>query len=221
MKRYFNLTRAILLVISIINLCHKSNLSVASLAIQVCRAERYTASRRNTRSSRYFCRTSVMRSAKDHDTDEKPKTEKSFTWNPLRLAVLRLGLTEPAWTSPLNYGKYDDPRGQFLCAYCRHVLFDGNAKYDSGSGWPSFWRSHDDTSISYRRELDGRIEVRCAKCQSHLGHVFLDGPHPSTVSKELFKSAPNTDPRSSNDNGYLPRFCINGASINYRNQDET
>jgi peptide-methionine (R)-S-oxide reductase len=161
-----------------------------------------------------------MRSAKDNsNSEEERNAKKSFTWNPFRLAVLRLGLTEPAWTSPLNYGKYD-PDGKFLCAYCHHVLFDANAKYDSGSGWPSFWRSHDEDAISYRRELDGRIEVRCAKCQSHLGHVFLDGPRPLAVSKEILTSAPNTDPRSSNANGYLPRFCINGAALQYQNQDE-
>lgn len=83
------------------------------------------------------------------------------TWNPFRLLVLRLGVTEWPATSPLNYGKYD---GKFSCAYCGKVLFDSNAKYDSGSGWPSFWRSDDEGSIKYRLELDNRLECRCGRC---------------------------------------------------------
>jgi peptide-methionine (R)-S-oxide reductase len=134
------------------------------------------------------------------------------TWNPLRLLVLRLGFTEPAWTSPLNYGKKD---GIFRCAYCGNALFDSNSKYDSGSGWPSFWRSIEDGSISYKREFDGRLECRCGKCISHLGHVFLDGPLPSEVSSELLGQSPPSDPRGRQASGYLPRFCINGASLRY------
>jgi len=83
------------------------------------------------------------------------------TWNPLRLLVLRLGLTEPTMTSPFNYGKYD---GEFTCAYCGHVLFDSSSKYDSGSGWPSFWRTAQEGSLKYKRELDGRLECQCSKC---------------------------------------------------------
>lgn len=134
------------------------------------------------------------------------------TWNPLRLLVLRLGFTEPAWTSPFNYGKKD---GTFRCAYCGNTLFDSTAKYDSGSGWPSFWRSVADGSISYKREFDGRLECRCGKCTSHLGHVFLDGPLPSQVPAELLEASPSSDPKGRQENGYLPRFCINGASMRY------
>lgn len=135
------------------------------------------------------------------------------TWNPLRLAVLRLGLTEPMMISPFNYGgSYKE--GVFRCAYCGHELFDGTAKYDSGSGWPSFWRSRHDDAISYRMESDGRLECKCKRCDSHLGHVFLDGPKPTTVDATLLRESPESDPRGRS-GLYLPRFCINGAALTY------
>jgi peptide-methionine (R)-S-oxide reductase len=151
------------------------------------------------------------------------------TWNPFRLAILRLGWTEPAMVSPFNYGTNYD--GTFHCAYCQHPLLDSNAKYDSGTGWPSFWRTISDASISYQREWDGRMECRCFRCKSHLGHVFLDGPRPSQVNAELLRTAPNTDPRprstrTSNNNDTdtteinrsnpLPRFCLNGGALTYQ-----
>jgi len=133
------------------------------------------------------------------------------TWNPLRLLVLRLGLTEPMATSPLNYGKYD---GTFSCAYCGQPLFDSNSKYDTGSGWPSFWRTVADGRVQYKMEFDGRLECKCGRCSSHLGHVFLDGPKPSKVSQALLKSSPKSDPRGQNTER-LPRFCINGAAMRF------
>jgi peptide-methionine (R)-S-oxide reductase len=160
----------------------------------------------------------VMREHDNTDiagSDENVKSFRSIsvqTWNPLRLLVLRFGFTEPAWTSPLNYGQKD---GTFRCAYCGTLLFDSNSKYDSGSGWPSFWRSIEDGSMSYKREFDGRLECRCGTCTSHLGHVFLDGPLPSEVSSALLEQSPPSDPRGRQGNGYLPRFCINGASLRY------
>jgi peptide-methionine (R)-S-oxide reductase len=145
-------------------------------------------------------------------TNDDASRVKRKTWNPLRLAILRLGLTEPAMTSSLNYGKYD---GIFCCAYCNHTLFDSNAKYNSGTGWPSFWRTQDASSVVLRREWDGRMESRCGKCQSHLGHVFLDGPLPGEVDAVDLRTAPETDPRSSS-SSYLPRFCINGGALTYQ-----
>lgn len=91
----------------------------------------------------------------------------TFTRNPFRWAVLRLGVTELRGTSPYNYGSphnrhYED--GTFACGYCGNPLFDGTAKYESGSGWPSFWRSARDGAVQYQRELDGRLECQCGKC---------------------------------------------------------
>jgi len=132
------------------------------------------------------------------------------TWNPLRLAVLKLGMTEPAWTSPWNYQK---KQGIFTCAYCGKELFETNGKYDSGSGWPSFWRTAKDGAVSLQREMDGRVECQCSRCGSHLGHVFMDGPSNTTVPIELLSTAPATDPRGRNQR--LPRYCINGASLRF------
>jgi len=150
----------------------------------------------------------VMRSSSDNgDTKESYDVK---TRNPLRLLVLRLGLTEPAWTSPLNYQKKE---GTFNCAYCGQKLFDSASKYDSGSGWPSFWRTINDGALSYKMEFDGRLECRCGRCSSHLGHVFLDGPRETDVPQDLLAASPASDPRGKSQNGRLPRFCINGASL--------
>eukprot|EP00536_Pseudo-nitzschia_multiseries_P008153 jgi/Psemu1/305529/fgenesh1_kg.203_\ len=155
----------------------------------------------------------------DVSAKEKSQQEevKRVTWNPLRLMVLKLGFTEPRWSSPLNYGKKD---GVFSCAYCGLELFDSNGKYDSGSGWPSFWRSIEDGHVSYKKEWDGRLECTCGRCNSHLGHVFLDGPLPDKVPKTLFETAPPSDPRGRRENGYLPRFCVNGASLTFDENKE-
>lgn len=160
----------------------------------------------------HLTRTSQTMCFMKKDDELEGNNVRAQTWNPLRLGVLRLGLTEPAMTSPLNYGKYN---GEFKCAYCGLTLFDSEAKYDSGSGWPSFWRTATPDSVQYKRELDGRLECQCKRCSSHLGHVFLDGPRPATVPEDLLSASPQTDPRSTN---YLPRFCINGAALKYQNR---
>ena len=157
-------------------------------------------------------------SSKRMDEGDEKETFEILTWNPLRLGVLRLGLTEPAWTSPLNYVK---KVGIYSCAYCGKELFDSNAKYDSGSGWPSFWRSLEEGAISYKMEFDGRLECRCGRCASHLGHVFLDGPRPSNVPQDLYQNSPPSDPRGNRDDSRLPRFCINGAAMNLNERPQT
>ena len=145
--------------------------------------------------------------ATNNDTEDKVKAK---TWNPLRLMVLKLGFTEPAWTSPWNYQKAED--GTFVCAFCGHELFDADAKYDSGSGWPSFWRSKADGAIKFTREWGGGVECSCAKCGGHLGHVFMDGPRQASMPQDRVSTIPASDPTGNR----LPRFCINGASMRYK-----
>lgn len=105
--------------------------------------------------------------------------------------VLREHGTEPAGSSPLNGEKRE---GVYACAGCGNVLFDSAAKYDSGSGWPSFTearRSAIGTSID-KSHFMVRTEIHCLNCGGHLGHVFADGPEPHGL-----------------------RFCTNGAALRF------
>ncbi|TPG31148.1 peptide-methionine (R)-S-oxide reductase [Mycobacterium hodleri] len=106
--------------------------------------------------------------------------------------VLRDAGTETPFTSPLN----DEHRpGVFGCAGCALDLFASTTKFDSGTGWPSFWQALDNAVIEKRDGTLGmaRTEVRCRRCGGHLGHVFDDGPEPTGL-----------------------RYCMNGAALTFR-----
>lgn len=97
---------------------------------------------------------------------------------PQQYAILRKKSTEYPFTSPLNK---EHRKGTFLCAGCALPLFSSATKYDSGTGWPSFWQplpkavlTQIDIDLGYPR-----TEVHCARCGGHLGHVFDDGPRPT------------------------------------------
>jgi len=120
-------------------------------------------------------------------SDEEWKT----TLSPEAYRVLRKHGTERAGTSPLNAEKRD---GAFVCAGCGAPLYDSTTKYESGTGWPSFWRPLEgavDTSID-KSFFTTRTEVHCARCGGHLGHVFPDGPQPTGL-----------------------RYCMNGAAMKF------
>jgi peptide-methionine (R)-S-oxide reductase len=109
----------------------------------------------------------------------RPEEEWRRGLTPEAFRVLRRAGTEPAFSGEL----VDEKRpGVYRCAGCAAALFDANTKYDSGSGWPSFWQPIATTSVERHRDiglLGLRTEVRCAQCGSHLGHVFRDGPAPT------------------------------------------
>ena len=105
--------------------------------------------------------------------------------------VLRLSWTEGPNTSPLTY---EDHKGTFSCAGCALPLFSSDTKFESGTGWPSFWQPLDnavetqlDTSMGVKR-----TEVHCRRCGGHLGHLFTDGPPPTGL-----------------------RYCMNGAALKF------
>lgn len=132
-----------------------------------------------------------------------PKIEKSEAeWRQQltdeQFYVLRQEGTERAFTSPLNK-EYRD--GMFNCAACGEALFDAETKFDSGTGWPSFYApvgSDNVTEHVDRKLFMKRTEVRCANCGGHLGHVFPDGPAPTGL-----------------------RYCMNGAAMNFAPEIKT
>lgn len=110
---------------------------------------------------------------------------------PAAYQVLRFENTEPPWTSALNNEKR---RGRYLCLGCDLPLFDSRTKYDSGTGWPSFWQAlpgafgtMTDFKIGYPRK-----EYHCARCLGHHGHIFDDGPAPTGL-----------------------RYCNNGVALKF------
>jgi peptide-methionine (R)-S-oxide reductase len=151
-----------------------------------------------------------------NDKELQTEQDEPGTINPLRLAVLKLGLTELKWTSPLNYEKRV---GVYSCANCGTILFDSKGKYDSGSGWPSFWKTADSNRVAYKKEWDGRVECSCKQCKGHLGHAFPDGPRRIDVAEDLLETVPDDDLNTSDPkNVYtrLPRYCMNGASLKFQ-----
>ena len=112
---------------------------------------------------------------------------------PSQFQVLRKEKTERAFSSPLDREKR---AGTYHCAGCDLPVYSSEHKYESGTGWPSFWRPLTDSSIGTRADFRffmRRTEVHCARCGGHLGHVFNDGPKPTGK-----------------------RYCMNGVALTFR-----
>jgi peptide-methionine (R)-S-oxide reductase len=124
-----------------------------------------------------------------------PKSDKEWKekLNKEEFSVLRKKGTEPPFT-----GKYvnNKEKGVYVCAGCGNQLFTSDVKYDSGSGWPSFWDTISKSNIELKIDKSlglNRVEVLCSRCGGHLGHVFDDGPRPTGR-----------------------RYCINSVALHFK-----
>lgn len=126
-------------------------------------------------------------------TMEESEVDWKVKLSPQQYKVLRQCGTEPPFT-----GKYVHHKGKgtYVCAGCGNVLFSSDTKFESGTGWPSFWDKVSEDSVERKMDTSygmRRIEIVCKKCGGHLGHVFDDGPNPTGL-----------------------RYCINSVALDFK-----
>jgi len=132
-----------------------------------------------------------------NDPDDKNHDDKTYRDWKSKLTDEQYRVTREAGTEAPFSHEYNDNKadGTYNCVCCGEALFNSQAKYDSGSGWPSFYQPETEEGVDEHEDKSlfrTRTEVTCAKCQAHLGHVFPDGPQPTGL-----------------------RYCINGEALSF------
>ncbi len=131
------------------------------------------------------------------DKIKKSDAEWQKELTPEQFYVARKAGTEPAFSG--KYYKTTDP-GMYACSCCGQPLFSSETKFDAGCGWPSFYKPLDESAVEEHSDVTfgmRRTEVRCSKCDAHLGHVFPDGPRPTGM-----------------------RYCMNSASLDLKLEEK-